>query len=244
MSVQAIVTPAGWLVEGEPCYWHNDDDPPNQSDAASEPDECDCGPPSVLTDAIGKPCENCDGRGRYQTTHARYDLEGNVESARFRNPNVAFDLYEEIEDGPWRSCEDCGGTGLASVELTVPWQPSLADRLAFHIWLYGDRQSTKNLGSELRAEVETRRRMYSDMYSDWQEHDDGLAVRVIPDKVLPVVAEHDYEPNVPAVEVTDQGLVLLHYSDEGAMKIDAIDIGPNPAQHVGKYLVTGVAVST
>lgn len=47
----------------------------------------------------------------------------------------------------------------------------------------------------------------------------------IPDPT-PVVSEHDYVPNTVAVEVTDQGLALYHYSVDGVMYVKPITPSP------------------
>ena len=39
---------------------------------------------------------------------------------------------------------------------------------------------------------------------------------------IKVVSEHDYEPNVEAVEVTDQGMVFHHHAVDDAMKMTDI----------------------
>jgi hypothetical protein len=52
---------------------------------------------------------------------------------------------------------------------------------------------------------------------------------------LPIVSEHDYMPNTHAIEVTDQGLVLLHFAaDDGAMYVSDIDLGSDPAALIGR----------
>jgi len=55
-------------------------------------------------------------------------------------------------------------------------------------------------------------------------------------QTLPIVTTSDYVPNVPCVEITDQGLLILHYSTDGVMHSSlAITLPPDAAP--GMYAI-------
>lgn len=229
MTIQAVAVPAGWIVEGEIeiCGSCNGHDISRSGDVGSSCYCCNGGaneiPPSVLTDAIGKPCEACEGSG--------CDIDYCTDCGdEYSDPCDRHDDHSHwslgCEDEP--CCPAClvdgKPTGLASVELTLPCLVASGQTNGMVCNCADCQGTTRYHGDGYRGSGGTRH-----------------TVRVIPDKVLRIMSADDKRANPATEAIYIASGPAHHWGQHGgtAYSSTRIDIGPNPAQHIGRYLVTG-----